>query len=210
MDGCFTFLLHDAVVPPPEPKEVPQEYEVFRYCNAMNRAADKVYKSEAYKRLKWLQIGEFLQEISQKIGTVEEQLIDFNLFSAHENYIDAIKVAFDYKPTTRSSWAELSSDDINEPVYDVERPPYASRIVIESYYQEESDKIYIRIIYNGNDITKNTGFCDERVVHKEDFIVLKGPDDKDCYLIDFKSFEKVCESNLNAIKKEFQDFSGKS
>lgn len=210
LDGCFTFLLHDAVTPPDDPANVPKPYEVYRYCRAMTRCADIIYKDPGYEALKWLQMGEFLQEICEKIAVVDGKSISLNHFSAHEHNIDAIKVALGYRISEKGILRSPTNDQIpregSETRLENDRPPYASCIAIESYHQDATGKIYLRIMYNGKDITKNTSFCDGQVVSKEDFIVLTGSDNNEYYLIDFRRFKQDIYANLEMFKGEVKNY----
>lgn len=63
------------------------------------------------------------------------------LYSGHDKTLTPLTVAFG--------------------INDAKWPPYASRLVMELYFHQLSSLYYLRVIYNGRDVTNKLRFCDK-------------------------------------------------
>jgi hypothetical protein len=106
-------------------------------------------QSDSYQKSQRLLMHPMLKEIAvlmnDKINLPKKNRTKFVLFSGHDITVTALNTALGIH---KGFW-----------------PPYASRIVFELYSSKGSEvKYYIKVLFNGKDVTKYVRFCKEKLL----------------------------------------------
>ena len=96
---------------------------------------------DTYIKLNTLQVYPLLLEIArhQEMVANGSSHKRFVLYSAHDKTLHALKIALG--------------------VRDVTHQPYASRLVFELYRKWDDKSLYLRVLFNGMDLTSQLSFC---------------------------------------------------
>lgn len=145
IDGLNAFLCHGAELPCQGSACVTTE-DATRLIAFMNKLLHKTSSNEVFQLMNILNVRGCFQRLIDQFNDISngKEMKAFTLLSAHD--ITLVPIA-----ATLGFW-------------DATVPPYASRIAFEVYKQQNSDETvnhYFRIVYNGKDVTKNTGICRE-------------------------------------------------
>ncbi|XP_064611469.1 2-phosphoxylose phosphatase 1-like isoform X2 [Liolophura sinensis] len=118
--------------------------------------ADVLDPDKALERMGRVAMHPLLAEIANRMKNISvktESMPRFVLYSGHDTTVSPLATALGIH---KGKW-----------------PPYATRLVFEQYAKTVDDKVrhYVRVVYNGVDVTKDVRFCDK--YQKDGFCELK-------------------------------------
>ena len=161
-DGINAYLCHHEKLPchPTYGCVLPSHVEdIFSYVCLIGK---KFQNSYAYKHLSWLNIYGFLNNLIEEIYDASK----FIIFFGHDITLESLKSVLGF--------------------HDCIIPPYASRMTFEVY--SRTSKKYLRILYNGVDVTKQINNSNHLLKTNEGL-----------YLIEVEKFR-------NYVREEFKFF----
>ncbi len=173
-DGLMAYMCHKSRLPCADGNCVTLEHvkQLIAYIEFHGK---QLATSHTFKHLNWLKIYGFLNQLVNRINEVESKE-SFLLYSAHDITIVALASALDF--------------------FDGNLPPYASRVIFETYRHNLNDNMYLRIIYNGKDVTRFTEICKTNFSHCLPF------DTKDnMHLINVNVFSDFIKEKFKSITK---------
>lgn len=173
-DGLMAFMCHNSYLPCNDRNCVTLEH-VQQLITYIEFHGKQLAISQIFKHLNWLKIYGFLNELIKGIIDVENKHKLF-LYSAHDITIVALASALDF--------------------FEGNLPPYASRVIIETYSHNNNNNIYLRIVYNGKDVTRFTEICKQKVSHCLPF----NAKDK-VHLINLNIFSDFIKDKFKSITK---------
>jgi len=135
-DGLMAYMCHNSHLPCNGSRCVTSE-QVKQLIAYIEFHGKQLAISQVFQHINWLKIYGFLNELIRRVSDGSKQT--FLLYSAHDLTIVALASALDF--------------------FDGNLPPYASRVIFETYKHNVNHNIYLRIIYNGKDVTRFTEIC---------------------------------------------------
>ena len=137
-DGLMAYMCHKTALPCLNDRCVTLE-EVKQLISFIEFNGKHLVVSNVFRHMNWLKIYGFLNHLIELIAD-KVSATKLTLFSGHDITIVALASALDF--------------------FDGTIPPYASRVVFEAFVDNTKDlNIYLRIIYNGKDVTRFTEIC---------------------------------------------------
>ena len=135
-DGLMAYMCHNSALPCDDKRCVTVE-EAKQLVFYIELHGKHLAASQVFKHSNWFKIYGFLHHLVKQITNLENKK-KFILYSGHDITIVALAAALDF--------------------FDGIIPPYASRVVFEAYKHKSGDN-YLRVIYNGKDVTHFTEIC---------------------------------------------------
>jgi len=140
-DGLMAYLCHATPFPSRDGRSVTKDdaERIMAFVEAQNKRLSKDHSFLQHNMLKIYGYLQFLVKRFKQIANVEETYPRFSLFSGHDFTLISVASVLGF--------------------WDYQMPPYASRVVFEVYRQQDNPTAYVRILYNGKDVTENTDVC---------------------------------------------------
>ena len=163
-DGLMAYMCHNSGLPCDDQKCVTLE-DVKQLISFIEFHGKQLSLSDEFKHLEWLKIYGFLNHLINRMnGTQSKHKL--TLYSGHDITIVALTSALQ--------------------LFDGVIPPYASRVIFETYVHKNktNSNIFLRIIYNGKDMTRFTQICKTNPSKCLTF------ESKQIYLISLKDFKR--------------------
>lgn len=143
LDQTMIYLCHGHSIPCKNGKCI-QPIHIEKLLRHYYWNGGQLSKSYAYQHFSALKVYPLMLEIAYRLGNItsgqaRERLV---LYSGHDVTLAPLLSVLG--------------------VYDGTIPPYASRLILELYTSLDNN-YYLRILYNGRDVTKNVKFCKNRM-----------------------------------------------
>lgn len=141
MDMTMAFVCHNITLPSSTHRQCMDVTFIRNLLKSVNNNVKEEIKSEHFKKFSTL----LMQPLLLKISSLFNEIVDsksnlkFSLHSGHDTTISPL----------------LEALGIHDGVW----PPYASRINFELYRNKKSPSYYLRILYNGKDLTSLVELC---------------------------------------------------
>ncbi|RWS26872.1 2-phosphoxylose phosphatase 1-like protein [Leptotrombidium deliense] len=150
-DGVLTYLCHGSKVPCDDFNGCATTAEIEHLISSLENHYKSILKTKMYKKMNLMKTFGFYQQLIDHFESLidDENHFKFLLFSGHDVTLIPISSVLD--------------------IYDGIIPPFASRLVFETYKNSNGNH-YLRIVYNGKDLTKLAEICNssKQCVHLQD------------------------------------------
>jgi hypothetical protein len=146
MDMSMVHVCHKAPLPGTELAQCVAPWAVADIYNVIKENGQRQTKNPTFQTIAKLKCLPLLDEIKTRMIRQKDQAVSqkFVLYSGHDSSIDSMAIALNF---SQGHW-----------------PPYASRIIIELYSSKQTSMLFVRIIYNGKDVTDKMEFCQNHIV----------------------------------------------